>query len=167
MAFQVVSLMWMRTTMNYQFKNGGGFIATLKKLYAEGGVPRFYRGLVPALIIGPVSRFGDTFSNTFARTLFERSKTAQQLPIYIQTSLGSFCAGCWRMLTLPIDAWKTSKQVYGAEGLKVLFQKYKVNGVSTFYQGAIASATATFVGHYPWFTTYNYLDVYLPKVSFK
>lgn len=26
MTIQVLSLMWMRTTMNYQFKNGGGFI---------------------------------------------------------------------------------------------------------------------------------------------
>ena len=25
MLVQVLSLMWMRTTMNYQFKNGGGF----------------------------------------------------------------------------------------------------------------------------------------------
>jgi hypothetical protein len=25
MAIQVLSLMWMRTTMNYQFKNGGKF----------------------------------------------------------------------------------------------------------------------------------------------
>ena len=70
MAVQVISLMWMRTTMNYQFKNGGGFVETLKKLYAEGGVTRFYRGLLPALIIGPISRFGDTASNLFALTLF-------------------------------------------------------------------------------------------------
>lgn len=73
MAIQVLSLMWMRTTMNYQFKNGGGFIPTLKKLYAEGGITRFYRGVLPALIIGPMSRFGDTASNLFALTLFERS----------------------------------------------------------------------------------------------
>ena len=26
MAVQVISLMWMRTTMNYQFKNGGNFL---------------------------------------------------------------------------------------------------------------------------------------------
>lgn len=26
MTIQVMSLMWMRTTMNYQFKNGGSFI---------------------------------------------------------------------------------------------------------------------------------------------
>jgi hypothetical protein len=34
MTIQVLSLMWMRTTMNYQFKNGGSFIPTLRKLYA-------------------------------------------------------------------------------------------------------------------------------------
>lgn len=34
MFIQVMSLMWMRTTMNYQFKNGGSFLQTLRKLYA-------------------------------------------------------------------------------------------------------------------------------------
>ena len=33
------------------------------KLYAEGGVGRFYQGLTPALIQGPISRFGDTAAN--------------------------------------------------------------------------------------------------------
>ena len=28
------------------------------------GIPRFYRGLVPALLQGPLSRFGDTAANT-------------------------------------------------------------------------------------------------------
>lgn len=70
-------------------------------------------------------------------------------------------------MTLPVDAWKTSKQVHGADGLKVLMQKYRKNGISTFYQGGVASATATMAGHYPWFVTYNYLDRYLPKYSFK
>jgi hypothetical protein len=37
----------------------------------------------------------------------------QNLPIFVQTSLGSILAGIWRLTTLPIDAWKTSKQVYG------------------------------------------------------
>jgi hypothetical protein len=71
MAIQVGSLMWMRTSMNYQFKNGGSFVPTLKTLYAEGGVVRFYRGIVPALIIGPISRFGDTAANMLATTVFK------------------------------------------------------------------------------------------------
>lgn len=71
MAIQVSSLMWMRTTMNYQFKNGGSFVPTVRALYAEGGIVRFYRGIVPALIIGPISRFGDTAANMLATTLFK------------------------------------------------------------------------------------------------
>lgn len=41
--------------------------------------------------------------------------------------------------------------------------KVKLNGVSAFYQGALASAAATFAGHYPWFFVYNYLSSVLPR----
>lgn len=166
MTIQVLSLMWMRTTMNYQFKNGGTFFKTLSKLYAEGGISRFYRGVIPALIIGPIARFGDTATNMFAKNIFKENSMGH-LPIFVQTSLGSVLAGLWRFSTLPIDAWKTSKQVHGENGLKMLLQKYKSNGIKAFYQGGIASATATMVGHYPWFVTNNYLDHYIPKFSFK
>ena len=85
---------------------------TLRKLYAEGGVSRFYRGVVPALIIGPIARFGDTAANMLSRNVFS-SPNLKNLPIFVQTSLGSVLAGAWRLSTLPIDAWKTSKQVHG------------------------------------------------------
>ncbi len=114
MAVQVTSLMWMRTTMNYQFKNGGAFVTTLKQLYSEGGIIRFYRGIIPALVIGPISRFGDTAANMFATTTFKQHSELSKLPIFVQTSLGSIMAGLWRLTTLPVDAWKTTKQVYGA-----------------------------------------------------
>lgn len=91
----------------------------------------------------------------------------KNLPIFIQTSLGSFMAGIWRLSTLPVDAWKTSKQVHGPDGLKMLLKKYNNSGVKAFYQGGLASATATMAGHYPWFVTNNYLDYYIPKYSFK
>lgn len=164
MAIQVTSLMWMRTTMNYQFKNGGYFWPTLKKLWAEGGVVRFYRGIIPALIIGPMSRFGDTATNMMALTVLSQYK---DIPIFVQTSMGSVLAGLWRLITLPVDAWKTSKQVYGGNGLQVVINKYKTNGISAFYQGAIASAVATMVGHYPWFVTNNYLEHYLKRYNYK
>lgn len=62
-AINVMSLMWMRTVMNYQYRYGGGFFDVIGKLYAEGGVFRLYRGLAPALIQAPMSRFGDTAAN--------------------------------------------------------------------------------------------------------
>lgn len=55
------------------------------------------------------------------------------------------------------------RQVEGKDGVKKLMQKFRANGPSTFFQGALASAAATFVGHYPWFFVYNYLSAVLPK----
>lgn len=42
--------MWMRTTINYQYRYGTSTTTALKTLYREGGVVRFYRGLGPALL---------------------------------------------------------------------------------------------------------------------
>merc|ERR1719471_532198 len=55
--------------MNYQYRNGGGFGESIRHLYNDGGrglggIRRFYRGVGPALIQGPMSRFGDTAANT-------------------------------------------------------------------------------------------------------
>ena len=55
-----------------------------------------------------------------------------------------------------------SRQVEGKDGLAKLMNKTKVMGPSAFYQGALASAAATFVGHYPWFFVYNYMSATLP-----
>jgi hypothetical protein len=36
MGIQVGSMMWLRTTLNYQYKNGTKFIPTVKTLYSQG-----------------------------------------------------------------------------------------------------------------------------------
>lgn len=35
------------------------------------------------------------------------------------------------------------------------------------YHGALASSSATFVGHYPWFLTFNYLNKKIPEPETK
>jgi hypothetical protein len=57
------------------------------------------------------------------------------------------------MTLTPIDTLKTTLQVQGASGTALLRQRIKVNGVGSLWWGAIATAAATFVGHYPWFAT--------------
>lgn len=47
---QVLSLMWLRTSMNYQYRFGGTLSSSLKELYSEGGIPRLYQGLPFALV---------------------------------------------------------------------------------------------------------------------
>jgi hypothetical protein len=41
--------------------------------------------------------------------------------------------------------------------------KVKAVGPLSLYNGALAAASATFVGHYPWFFTYNFLSEKIPK----
>lgn len=160
-AINVLTMMWMRTIMNYQYRYGGTFSETVKILWAEGGVPRFYRGLAPGLIQAPVSRFGDTAANDGAIAALEHTT----LPTAAKTMVASGCAAGFRVFLMPIDAWKTTKQVEGADGLKKLMEKTKKHP-SALWQGALGAMSATWVGHYPWFYTNNQLRESLPQFDF-
>ena len=158
MIIQVTSLMWLRTTMNYQYRHGGTTREALKTLYNDGGIRRFYRGIGPALTIGPLSRFGDTAANAFMMEFLKDKK----LSTSTKTMCGSAAAATWRILLMPIDALKTTLQVEGRNGVKILSNKIKTRGISTLFYGTGASMSATFVGHYPWFFVNNILKVYIP-----
>jgi len=160
-AINVVTLMWMRTIMNYQYRYGGTLTDVTKKLWAEGGVVRFYRGLAPGLVQAPVSRFGDTASNDGALAALEHTS----LPTAAKTMCASAVAASFRIFLMPIDAWKTTKQVEGKDGLKILLEKTKKHP-SALWQGAGATMSATWVGHYPWFYTNNQMRESLPEFDF-
>ncbi|EKX34618.1 hypothetical protein GUITHDRAFT_147045 [Guillardia theta CCMP2712] len=42
MVVQVFALLWLRTTMNYQYRYGGSMKQALLHLYREGGIPRLF-----------------------------------------------------------------------------------------------------------------------------
>ena len=161
MTIQVCSLMWLRTIMNYQYKNGGSFKEVLLKLYKEGGIRRFYSGIIPALIQGPLCRFGDTFSNAIILNFLK----PYPIPIFIKTILASGTAGIIRIILTPIDTIKTMRQVEGKNAMNKLTKKIKENGFFSLYDGALANSALTIIGHYPWFLVHNYLDKYLPMYN--
>lgn len=163
MVTQVCSLMWVRTTMNYQYRNGHTTSVALKNLYREGGIRRFYRGLTPALVQGPLARFGDTAANAGIIYALNENPNTKNLSISTKTFCASSAAALWRICLMPIDAVKTNMQVHGKVGVEQLFSKVKTSGPRVLYHGSLAAYSATFVGHYPWFVTYNYLNAYLPK----
>lgn len=66
MSLHVLCLMWMKTTMNYQYRHGGGFVSTVSLLFHQSDSFRLYRGIIPALLIGPLYRFGDIAANNIA-----------------------------------------------------------------------------------------------------
>jgi hypothetical protein len=162
---QVLSLMWLQTSMNYQYRYGGNLGSSLKTLWEEGGIPRLYQGLPFALVQGPLIRFGDTAANVGILVLLESVPETQSLPLALKTAIRSISVGLWRIIMMPIDASKTAMQVEGADGLKNLWGLAAAEGPAPLYQGAVVQAAATAVGHFPWFLTYNFLNDVLPQVS--
>jgi hypothetical protein len=157
MVFQVILLMWLRTTVNYQYKNGGTLYEAMTMLYAAGGIARFYMGIEWALIVGPLSRFGDTAANEGGLTLFAG------LPITVATALVSCLAASWRIVIHPIQNIKTVLQTDGVAGWTILANKIDSTGYISLWDGALGNSAATWMGHFPSFTVWNYLDRVIPK----
>ena len=120
MVLQVLSLMPLRTIMNYQYRYGTTMTQATKTLYADGGWTRYYQGLTAALIQGPVSRFGDTAANVGILALLKGNKYMRNLPALAQTIFASLAAAAFRMILTPIDTVKTTMQTQGRAGMAIL-----------------------------------------------
>jgi hypothetical protein len=162
---QVLTLMWLRTTMNYQYRNGGSTSAAAKALWKEGGIPRFYQGVQFAVFQTPLSRFGDTAANTGVLELFAMVPWGVHLPLSIKTAVASAAGALWRILITPLDTLKTTLQVEGKQGYAQLQRKMACEGATVLYQGALANALASFVGSYPWFFAFNLAMRWLPAAA--
>ena len=92
--------------MNYQYRNGTTFPQALRAIYADGGIPRFYRGVLPALFQGPLSRFGDTAANTGVLTLLDNLESTKNMNVGVKTVAASAAAACFRIFLMPIDTVK-------------------------------------------------------------
>jgi len=162
MILQVLALMWLRTMINYQYRTGCSTKTAFIELYEEGGLARFYQGLPFALIQAPLSRFGDTATNAGVLQFLKSFPQTKEIPIVIQTFVASLCASLWRIMLMPIDAMKTTLQVQGKEGVNLLVKKVQSRGFNSLYDGALATYSATLMGHFPWFLSHNYLNSILP-----
>jgi hypothetical protein len=116
-------------------------------MYRQTTIAPLTQGVAPALLQGPLSRFGDTAANTGMLTALNASSTTRDLPIGVKTMAASFSAGLFRIVIMPIDTVKTTMQVTGH--FSAVVDKVKIAGPMALYNGSIAAATATFVGHYP------------------
>ena len=81
-------------------------MGALKHLYGDGGIPRFYRGVLPALVQGPLSRFGDTAANTGVLTFLDNIESTKNLPVAAKTVAASAAAAGWRIFLMPVDTVK-------------------------------------------------------------
>lgn len=165
MGINVAAFMWLRTIMSYQQAHGTPLAKTVGVLYRQGGVRRFYRGLIPALIHAPASRFGDTAGNAGMLAWLDRHAETQNLPIVFKTAAGSVASALWRIVIMPLDTIIICQQVQGDPGWSSLYRKLIRKGPSVLFQGAGASFSANVLGHFPWFAIYNLCESKLPEPS--
>ena len=125
MVLQVLTLMPIRTIMNYQYRYGTTTTEAARTLYADGGYPRYYQGLTAALIQGPLSRFGDTAANAGILALLSSNTYMRKLPTLVKTIFASLAAACFRMILTPVDTIKTTMQTDGQAGLKILRERVR------------------------------------------
>jgi len=155
---QVLTLMWLRTVMNYQCRYGASFPQAFRILYSEGGIPRFYRGMSFALVQAPLARFVATAANDGVETLLANLKLTENWGPGRSTIIASIIVGLWRMVLMPIDTCKTVLQVDSVEGFRNLMRKVKAGKIYVLYQGAFANAASAIAAHYPWFYIYRVLS---------
>jgi len=163
MVLQVLTLMPLRTVMNYQYRYGSTTTRAIKTLYHDGGWTRYYQGLTAALFQGPIARFGDTAANVGVLALLASNSYMKNLPSPVKTIFVSITAALFRMILTPVDTVKTTMQTQGKDGMKILKARIAAEGIGSLWYGAVATAAATFAGNYPWFATYNFLDENLPE----
>lgn len=158
---QVLAFMWLRTAMNYQYKFGGTLMQTLRKLYAEGGIARLYKGLFPwAIFQAPLSRFGDVAANDMV--LGVMGALFPGVPVSAATLMGSMSGAAWRIIITPVDTCKTVLQTDGSKGMGILKDKVKARGLLVLWSGWEGNYIANVIGNYPWFFTMNWLQRNLP-----
>ena len=165
MATDVVLLIWLRTVMNRQFRHGGTMMDTMRLLYREGGVRRFYRGFSFAIIEAPLSRGVGAAANYATLHVLSRTGAAAHLPLAMQTAVSSLFVASFRLLYYPLDTAKTILQVEGSSGLSILRQKIRRYGIGVLYYGSSYAILGAAVRHTLWFTTYNYLTVHFASPS--
>ena len=154
MLLQVLLLCWLRTVVHVQQVKGGSFSSVLAALYREGGLLRLYQGVLPALVMGPLCRFGDTAANAGALALLSH----RRLPIPVKTAAASAAAMVWRALLTPLDTFKLLSEVEGFRaGYALLLKRVHVSGPGTLFAGAAGGALAAGAAHHPWYCTYNFL----------
>ena len=95
----------------------------------------------------------------------DNNDATKDMSVGVKTICASATAACWRVLIMPLDTLKTTMQVSGKKGGHKLTHKLQVSGPRVLYNGAIAASAANFVGHYPWFFTFNYLSANLPPFT--
>lgn len=162
---QVLSLMWLRTIVNYQYRYGVSAVDAAAALYQEGGIPRFYRGMSFALIQNPLLKFGAVAANEGSKVIVRQLFRDDRYSAIWTSTLGTCFSIVWKLFLFPLETVKTVLQVDGSLGFEHLCSEVGKGNVARLFAGCGATVLSTVLSHYPWFYVHNLLDSKLPKAN--
>lgn len=97
--------------------------STMRTLYNQGGVPRFYQGIAFAMFQGPLARFGATAANEGMLQITKEMSIDTPMGLAAATAGASVAAGLWRLFIIPLDTCKTLLQVEGPRGFRTVMRR--------------------------------------------
>mmetsp|Transcript_19014 Transcript_19014/g.35848 ORF Transcript_19014/g.35848 Transcript_19014/m.35848 type:complete len:293 (-) Transcript_19014:71-949(-) len=156
MSAQITAFMWLHTIMRYQYRHGTSAVDTIRFLYREGGIFRFYRGYSFAILNAPLIRFGSTASNKMCLHFLDSLN--RDIPMWTGTMASASCAALWKVMFTPLDMIQTTLQVGGTGGRADVKAKIKSHGIKVLWHGSSAVYVSALVGNFSWFCVYNTLN---------
>jgi hypothetical protein len=145
----MLSKMWLITVTQYQYRHGGSFVEIVCGLYAEGGIQRFYCGILPALLQGPTIRFLESVISGSTRAILDQT-VSPKFPMSLQNIVASMLGSSANVILAFIDTWKCVQQVGGEEGMKQLAAKAKTDSTAPWHGAGLAMVARNFRS-YRWF----------------
>lgn len=97
-----------------------------------------------------MSRFVSTAANDGVQSFLASFPATKHWGPGRTTIFGAIIVGIARMILMPIDTCKTVLQVDSKDGFQSLLRRVRAGHFGVLYQGAIANAISSVMGHYPW-----------------
>ena len=116
MGAQITTLMWLRTLTNHQYRFGNTLTESMKILYNEGGILRFYKGYIPSLVMGSLCRFGDITIYKYIESQNKYREFTRSQELVLTSGLSML----WRINLMPLDTLDVMLQVNGKSGYNIL-----------------------------------------------
>ena len=126
---QTGCLIWLRTINKYQYYHGLPLHTSVKNLYKEENIRRFFRGITPAMLDNSMCRFGDAYIYSHIKRKYN------DFTIFKQSMLIAVLNTPHKISLTPLDTIANNYHVFGKNGKNEIKSKIKKNGAKVLFNG--------------------------------
>jgi hypothetical protein len=134
------ALFWIKPLIKSQYVYGGTLKDSFRFLKNDGGLLRFYRGFLPAILKSGIGRTSDI-------TIYTEISKKYNNNNYFSSLLSGSLSAVVKIAILPLDTLSNVYQVHGADGYK------HING--NLYRGALAYGAIQCISSSSWLLSYS------------